>query len=79
MIKRLVPDGKQHKPTSCLLVPLSGNGKKYQASVARLVYHHFVKKIDLSDKSIRLAYKNGKCYDLHWRNLKISKEKTNQS
>jgi len=71
MVKRLIPDGKEGKPTSCLLVQLTKNGKKYQQSVARLVYHHFVKKIDLGDKMLRIGYKNGKCYDLNWRNLII--------
>jgi hypothetical protein len=43
IMKRLIPDGKPHHPTSCLLVQLSRNGKKYQQSVGRLVYYYFVK------------------------------------
>jgi hypothetical protein len=70
-VKRLIPDGKPDKLTSCLLVQLTKSGKKYQQSVARLVYCHFVKKINLDDKSIRIGYKNGKCYDVNWKNLFI--------
>lgn len=70
-ILRLVPDGKAHKKTSCLLVPLTKNGKKFQQSVARLVFHHFVKKIDLKDKKIRIGFRNTKCYDLKDKNLFI--------
>lgn len=73
MVKRLIPDGKTGKPTSCLLVQLTKNGKKYQQSVARLVYHNFVKKIDLGNKKIRIGYKNGKCFDLNWKNLFIQR------
>ncbi len=68
-ILKLIPDGKAHKKTSCLLVPLTKNGKKFQQSVARLVFHHFVKKINLKDKKIRIGFKNAKCYDLNDKNL----------
>ena len=54
-----------------LMAQLGGKDKKYGRSVARLVYHHFVKKIDLADKSLRLRYRNGKFWDLHWKNLYI--------
>ncbi|HEY4063614.1 MAG TPA: NUMOD4 domain-containing protein [Puia sp.] len=73
LTKRLIPDGKRNKPTSCLLVSLTKNGRKFQQSVARLVHHHFVKPIDLSDRKIRIGYKNGKYYDLHWKNLLIER------
>jgi hypothetical protein len=70
-IKRLVPDGSGSQPISCLLCSLSHKGKKYQQSVARLVYHHFVEQIDLSGKINRIKYRNKKCYDLKWKNLFI--------
>jgi NUMOD4 motif len=68
-IKRLIPDAKDNRPTSCLTAQLTKGGRKYEQSVARLVYHHFVKKISLRDKSPRIKYRNCKCYDLHWKNL----------
>jgi NUMOD4 motif-containing protein/NUMOD1 domain-containing protein len=71
-IKRLIPDGKKDKPTSCLLTQLTKNGKKYQQSVSRLVYHHFVEKIDLADRQVLIRYKNGKCYDLDPKNLYVA-------
>jgi hypothetical protein len=70
-MKRLIPDGKPDRPVSCLLTTLSSAGRQYQQSVARLVYHHFVRKIDLHDKTIRVGYKNGKCYDLYSKNLTL--------
>jgi len=70
-VNRLIPDGTKSRSTSCLLCQLSCKGKKYQQSVARLVYHHFVRKIDLNNKNIRIKYKNNKCYDLSWKNLKL--------
>jgi len=69
--KRLIPDGSGVRQVSCLLVQLSCNGKKYQQSVGRLVYHHFVKEIELENKKVKIRYRNGKCYDLHWKNLYI--------
>jgi hypothetical protein len=68
---RQIPDGTKSQSTSCLLCQLSYKSKKYQQSVARLVYHHFVRKIDLNNKNIRLKYKNNKYYDLSWKNLKL--------
>jgi hypothetical protein len=68
-ILKLVPDGKANRKTSCLLVPLTKSGKKFQLAAGRLVYHHFVKKIDLTNKKIRMGYKNGKYYDLNAKNL----------
>ena len=58
-----------------LMAHLGGKDKKYGRSVARLVYHHFVKEIDLADKKLRLRYRNGKCWDLHWKNLYMPGEK----
>ena len=69
LVKRLIPDGKRHKETTCLLAHLSKNGRPFQQSMTRLVYHHFVKKIDMQDMRIRIAYKNAKFYDLKWNNL----------
>lgn len=70
-VKRLIPDGNNTRPVSCLLVQLSIKDRKYQQSVARLVYHYFVKEIDMEDKTIKIRYRNGKCYDLNWKNLYI--------
>src|SRR5258708_6485449 len=72
MVKRLIPDGKEHKPTSCLLEQLTENGRKFQRSVARLVYYHFIGEINLEDRKISIQYKNGKCYDLNYKNLLIT-------
>lgn len=72
-IKRLVPDGGPNKSPTSLLTSLTKNGKKFQRSVARLVYHHFVKKIDLDDRRIQIGYKNGKYYDLSPKNLFLSR------
>ena len=70
-ILNLVADGNQSKNTGCLLVALTKNGHKFQQSVARLVFHHFVKKIDLNNRKIRIGSKNGKYYDLRAQNLFI--------
>lgn len=72
MVKKLIPDGNARRPPSCLLCQLAHEGKKYEQSVARLVYHHFVQRINLQDRTNRIGYKNGKFYDLNYRNLKIS-------
>jgi hypothetical protein len=68
-IQKLVPDGKPDRNCSSLLVSLSKNGKKFQQSVARLVYFHFVKRFDINDKTIRVGYKNECFYDLRFKNL----------
>jgi len=68
-VKRLIPDGKTSKPTSCLLASFTKKGKKIQQSVGRLVYHHFSKRIDLSNSKVRIGYKNKKHYDLDFKNL----------
>ncbi|MBN8786463.1 MAG: hypothetical protein J0I84_05185 [Terrimonas sp.] len=72
-IKRLIPDGKEHKGryTSCLLTHISINGQKRQVSVARLVYSHFVKKVDMSEIKTRMKYRNGYFYDLRPQNIFI--------
>jgi hypothetical protein len=70
-IKKLIPDGTGLQPVSCLLCQFSHEGRKYQQSVARLVYHHFIRKINFFDKTIRIKYKNKKCYDLKWDNLEL--------
>jgi len=72
-ILNLVADGNQLKNTRCLLVALTKNGCQFQQSVARLVYHHFVKKIDLNNRKIHIGFKNGKFYDLHAQNLLIKR------
>ncbi|MBX3257695.1 MAG: hypothetical protein KF862_26440 [Chitinophagaceae bacterium] len=68
-ILRLVPDGNANKATSCLLASISIKGKKKQVSVARLVYSNFVSAFDLDNKTIKVKYKNGCCYDLNANNL----------
>ena len=72
-IKRLIPDGKEHKGryTSCLLTQISINGQKRQVSVARLVYSHFVKKVDMSEIKTTVKYRNGCFYDLRPQNVFI--------
>lgn len=72
-VKRLIPDGKRPNETTCLLAHFSNNGEEFQQSMTRLVYHHFVKKIDLQDRGIRIGYKNGKFYDLSSKNLFIQR------
>lgn len=72
-IKRLIPDGKEHtgRYTSCLLTQISINGQKRQVSVARLVYSHFVKKVDMSEIKTTVKYRNGCFYDLRPQNVFI--------
>jgi hypothetical protein len=69
VIKKLLTDNKKGERPSCLLSSFSLNGKKLQMGVARLVYYHFVRKFELSDKKIRLRYKDNCCYNLSFKNL----------
>jgi hypothetical protein len=73
MVKRLIDDAKPGRKPSCLLCSFSVGGRKYQQSVTRLVYHHFVQPINLKDRTIHIRQKNGKCYDLYYRNLRLEK------
>jgi hypothetical protein len=68
-IQRLIADIKPGRSGSSLLTPLTREGKKTQQSVARLVYFHFVKKFDMSDKMIIVSYKDGCFYNLSYKNL----------
>ncbi|MCU7550411.1 NUMOD4 domain-containing protein [Chitinophagaceae bacterium LB-8] len=71
-ISKLVADGNKNKPTSTLLATLSKDGKKFQQSVARLVYFHFVAPFDISDKSKRVSFKDGCFYNLVPENLVLN-------
>lgn len=69
VIKKLLTDNKKGEKPSCLLSSFSIEGKKFQIGVARLVYYHFVRKFDLSDKRIRIRYKDDCCHNLFFKNL----------
>jgi hypothetical protein len=71
-IKKLLSDKKKRKRTSCLLATFSKEEKKLQLGAARLVYYHFVKKFELSDKKIIMKYKDCCCYNLDAKNLILS-------
>jgi hypothetical protein len=70
-ISKLVPDGNQNRETSSLLASLNKEGRKYQQSVGRLVYYHFVEKFDLSDKMIKIYFKDNCFYNLDYKNLQM--------
>lgn len=57
---------------------LSWEGKRYKKSVARLVYCHFIEKIDWEDHTIVIGFKDNNRFHLHSRNLeKISAREKN--
>lgn len=68
-IQRLIPDVKPGRKSASLFVQLTKNGRKYQQSIARLVYFHFVKKFDLDNKTIKIGCKNGCFYNIEYKNL----------
>lgn len=45
------------------------NGKRYNLSIARLVYHCFVKPFDLENRSIVIFYKDGDSFNIRPSNL----------
>lgn len=75
-IQKLIPDGKGNHPPSSLLVCLSKEGKKYQQSVARLVYYHWVDKFDLADMTRKIGYKDKCFYNLTSNNLNLKDKPT---
>ena len=48
---------------------LSSDGKKYRKSIARLVYYHFVEKIDYEDYSMRISFKDDNSLHPYYNNL----------
>lgn len=48
---------------------LSSEGKKNRKSVARLVYYHFVEKIDYDDYRIKISFKDDNSLHPHYKNL----------
>ena len=68
-IQRLIPDVKKNRNGATLFVQLTKNGRKYQQSVARLVYFHFVKKFNLNDKASKVGFKDDCFYNLRYNNL----------
>ena len=73
VIKKLIADNKKGERPSCLLSTFSNKGRKFQLSIARLMYYHFIKKFKLSDKKMRIRYKDGCCYNLCLNNLILHK------
>lgn len=69
VIKKLLTDNKKGGKPSCLLSSFSVSGRKFQMGVARLVYYHFVRKFELSDKKIKVRYKDDCCLNLSFKNL----------
>ena len=53
-----------------LAVTLRYQHKKYHSSIARLVYHCFVKPFDLQDHTIFIIQKDGNGLNCHYKNLK---------
>lgn len=60
---------KQGNPKWSLKVTLSKGGKKRTHSVARYVYHLFVKEFDLSDANRKIYYKDDNAHNMNYRNL----------
>ena len=57
---------------------LSREGRKYSKSVARLVYYHFIEKIDWEDRTVVIGFKDNNRFRLHSSNLeKISASEKN--
>lgn len=72
VIKKLTPANKKTTPEdsrSTLCVTLSKAHKKKSIFVARYVYLLFVEAFDLKDRSMRIYYKDGNQYNLHYKNL----------
>lgn len=51
---------------TCLL---SSEGKRSRRSVPRLVYSHFIEKIDNNDESYLISFKDNNRFNIHMRNL----------
>lgn len=60
---------------------LSLDGLRYNRSIARLVYYHFVEKFDMDNHSVVISYKDGNSLHLNYQNLeKLSmSEKTSKA
>jgi hypothetical protein len=76
-IKKLTVDfrkkvGKKEIPGS-MMVGVAKNGIKDMISVPRLVYHLFVKRIDLNDTSHRVYYKDGNSLNPYYKNLLLKR------
>nr|WP_314491628.1 NUMOD4 domain-containing protein [uncultured Chryseobacterium sp.] len=57
---------------------LSVEGKAYNKSVARLVYYHFIEKINWEDRTVVMGFKDNNRFHLHISNLeKISAHEKN--
>lgn len=57
---------------------LSNNGKRCKKSVARLVYYHFIEKIDWEDRTVVIGFKDNNRFHLRSSNLeKISASEKN--
>ena len=50
-------------------VCMAKEGSKTLVAVARWVYYLFVKKFDIANRAIRVAYKDGDTLNMHYRNL----------
>lgn len=71
-IAKLIWDGNKGKRKPVLRVSLTKEGKKMMASVARLVYHHFVEPFEINNQKYRIAFKDGCYYNLSADNLSIN-------
>jgi NUMOD4 motif/NUMOD1 domain len=69
VIKKLLADNKKGEKPSCLLCTFSNKGKKFQLSMGRMMYYHFIRKFKLADRKIKISYKDGCCYNLSINNL----------
>jgi hypothetical protein len=65
--KNKVAPGKR----TTLIVTLSKDRRKRTYSVARYVYYLFVKAFQIDDPSLRVYYKDGNPYNLHYSNLML--------
>ena len=62
---------KKESPTSSVQMSLCREGQIFSFSVARYVYHLFVKNIDLKDRSRTVLKKDGDSLNCHYKNLEL--------
>lgn len=71
-IKKLTPDAsagsKQQQSSLLTTLTVTGHSKKI-ISVARMVYHCFCRPFDLGNSLLRIYYKDGNHFNLHYKNL----------
>jgi len=76
-VQRSIVDFRKNKKgketVGTIVVAVSKNGKKRLVSVARWVYHLFVRKFAIADRTTQVTYKDGNPLHVHHKNLLLTR------